>query len=127
MANLVCNGATLLCSCGATCSLIVTPEKGVMTDNQPAATIMSNKLTNIPSFGMCRSMGNPAVASATAAAFGVLTPQPCVPVIPAPWVPGNPQLLVGGEPALTSDSKCMCSYGGNITVTVPGQITVTSG
>jgi Domain of unknown function (DUF4280) len=40
--------------------------------------------TNIPTFGMCMSLGNPAVAMATSAANGVLTPQPCVPAAGSP-------------------------------------------
>ena len=59
-----------------------------------AATIMDYApLVNILPFGMCSSLANPSVASATAAALGVLTPMPCIPVIPAPWVPGRTDSL----------------------------------
>jgi hypothetical protein len=81
-------------------------------------------MTNVPPFGACTTLSNPQVASATSAAQGVLTPQPCLPVITAPWSPGSSKVMVGGTPALTSDSMCTCSYGGQISITNPGQTTV---
>ena len=82
-------------------------------------------VANIATFGMCQSLANPAVSSATSAAMGVLTPMPCVPVITAPWSPGSSQVKVGGIAALTNNSKCMCSYVGNISITSPGNTAVT--
>jgi uncharacterized Zn-binding protein involved in type VI secretion len=79
-------------------------------------------MTNIPTFGMCTSLANPTVASATAAALGVLTPMPCVPVT-TPWVPGSPTCMIGGQPALNNTSKCTCSFGGIIQIGFPGQVT----
>lgn len=121
----VCMGASLMCSFGvAPSTLVVLPTNRVMTGT-PAANIMDNKpIVNIPPFGMCTSMANPTVASATAAALGVLTPMPCVPATAAPWVPGSPTVLIGNMPALNSDSKLMCNWGGVIQITVPGQGTV---
>lgn len=121
----VCNGATLMCSFGvAPSTLIVLPQNKVMTSNMPAANIMDNKpIANIPPFGMCTTPSNPAVASATAAAMGVLTPMPCVPVIPAPWAAGSPTVLLGNMPALNNTSTLTCAWGGVITITVPGQVT----
>lgn len=121
----VCNGATLMCSFGvAPSTLIVLPQNQVMTSNVPAANIMDNKpIANIPPFGMCTTPSNPAVASATAAAMGVLTPMPCVPVIPAPWAAGSPTVLLGNMPALNNTSTLTCAWGGVITITVPGQVT----
>jgi hypothetical protein len=74
-------------------------------------------------FGMCTSLANPTVASATTAASGVLTPMPCVPVTPAPWAPGCPTVQIGCMPALDDTSKLMCNWGGVIQVVVPGQFT----
>jgi hypothetical protein len=82
-------------------------------------------VANIPTFGMCQSLSNPTVSAATSAAMGVLTPMPCLPVISAPWSPGSSQVKVGGISALTDNSKCMCSYGGNISITSPGNTMVT--
>ena len=53
------------------------------------------------------------VAAATAAALGVLTPAPCVPATVA-WIPTKPTVMLDNAPILTSDAKCMCSYGGVI-------------
>ena len=72
---------------------------------------------------MCTSIANPAVSAATAAALGVLTPMPCIPVTVAPWIPGSPRVLVGSKPALNNSSKLMCSWGGVITILMPGQVT----
>lgn len=116
----VCGGATMNCSFGmAPAVLNVLPAAQVMS-SMALASIMDNvPLVNIPAFGMCSSMANPTVASATAAALGVLTPMPCMPVIPAPWTPGSPTVLVGGKPALNNSSKLMCAYGGVISIANP--------
>lgn len=118
----VCMGAGLQCSFGmAPSSLVVLPANAVMTGT-PAATITDNApIVNVPPFGMCQSPSNPTVASATAAAMGVLTPMPCVPVTTAPWVVGSPTVLIGSTPALNDSSKLMCNWGGVIQITSPGQ------
>jgi len=122
MAIQVCMGATLQCSFGAApSSLVVLPVNRTLTA-VPAATIMDHApLVNILPFGMCSSPSNPTVAAATAAALGVLTPMPCVPVTPAPWIVGAPTVLIGKMPALNNTSKLMCAWGGVIQVVSPGQ------
>lgn len=115
-----------MCSFGvAPSAMIVTPEKMVLTSNQPAATIMDNiPMKNIMPFGMCTSLANPTVASATSAAMGVLTPMPCVPVTAiGPWVTGAPTVLEGNIPTLDQKSTLMCMWAGVITVVYPGQTT----
>jgi len=121
----VCNGATLMCSFGVAPSVLtVLPINRTLTGNMPAANIMDHiPLVNILPFGMCITPTNPAVAAATAAAMGVLTPMPCVPVTPAPWVIGSPTVLLGNMPALNNTSTLMCTWGGVITVVQPGQFT----
>ena len=69
------------------------------------------------------SPANPAVAAATAAAFGVLTPQPCIPVTISPWVPGAATVLLGNQPALDNTCTLNCMWGGVIQVAMPGQFT----
>lgn len=94
--------------------------------NMAIGNIMDNKpMVNIAPFGMCQSMANPTVASATAAAMGVLTPMPCVPVIAAPWTPGG-QAKMSNFPALLDNSKCMCNWGGQISVVMPGAMAPTT-
>ena len=124
MGSQVCMGAMCQCSFGmASSSLVVTPENKVLTSNMPAVTIMDNvPMKNIMPFGMCSSMANPTVSAATAAALGVLTPMPCVPVIAAPWAPGSPTVLIANKPALNNSSKLMCSWGGVISINNPGQM-----
>ncbi|PPQ28063.1 DUF4280 domain-containing protein [Rhodopila globiformis] len=126
MAIQVVNGAMLACTMGAApSSLVVLPTNRTMAGGMPAATIMDfAPMVNIMPFGMCMSIANPTVASATAAALGVLTPMPCIPATVAPWVPGAPTVLLGSMPALDNNCKCMCAYAGVISVTVPGQVTV---
>ncbi len=121
----VCMGAMCKCSFGMIpTSLIVTPENRVLSSGRPMATIMDNvPMKNIIPFGLCTSIANPAVSAATAAALGVLTPMPCIPVTVAPWIPGSPRVLVGSKPALNNSSKLMCSWGGVITILMPGQVT----
>lgn len=121
----VCMGATLQCSFGAApSSLVVLPANRVLTQT-PDANIMDNKpLVNVMPFGMCSSPSNPAVIAATAAALGVFTPAPCVPVIPAPWIPGAPTVLIANMPALDNMCKLMCAWAGVIQITNAGQTTV---
>jgi len=122
----VCMGAMMRCSFGvAPSSLVVLPENRVMTNEVPDANIMDHiPLTNIMPFGMCQSPANPEVAAATAAAMGVLTPMPCVPVTPAPWVPGAPTVLLGNFPTLDNTSELVCTWGGVITFIEAGEETV---
>jgi hypothetical protein len=121
--------ATIQCSFGlAPSTLAVLPTKRVTVEGKPAAAITDIAPgLNIPPFGMCSSLANPTVAAATAAALGVLTPMPCVPVTVAPWAPGAPRTLVGGTPMLVSGSTCMCAWGGVITVLMPGALRTTAG
>jgi hypothetical protein len=102
---------------------MVLPVNRVMAEGPPAANIMDHiPMVNIMPFGVCSSIANPMVAAATAAAMGVLTPMPCIPATAAPWVPGAPTVLIGNMPALDSVSKCMCSFGGVISVSFPATV-----
>lgn len=122
----VCNGATLQCTMGmAPSSLVVLPVHRTNTSQQPDANIMDYKpMVNIQPFGMCICPANPQVAAATAAAMGVLTPQPCIPCTTAPWVPGASNVMLDYAPALDSVSNVMCMWGGVISIVVPGEVTV---
>lgn len=123
MAIGVTMGATLQCSFGVAPSTLVVPPASAVMSGTPLANIMDFKpMANIPPFGMCTTPSNPMVAAATAAALGVPTPMPCIPVT-TPWVPGGPTAMVANMPVLNNSSKCMCSWGGVIQVLVPGQFT----
>jgi uncharacterized Zn-binding protein involved in type VI secretion len=104
-------------------TLIVLPVRRVLIEGKPAGTIADMvPMENIPPFGMCMSLSNPTVAAATAAALGVLTPMPCVPVPVAPWAPPSPTTLIGGVPAVCMGAMCNCAWGGVINVTFPGTV-----
>ena len=122
MGLFVSAGAMCACSFGvAPSAFVVTPENKVLAGGPPMATVMDNvPMKNIMPFGMCSSIANPQVAAATAAALGVLTPMPCLPVIPAPWALGSPTVLVANKPALNQNCKLMCAWGGVIQITNPG-------
>ncbi len=120
----VSTGAAVACTFGAapaeftasSVDVAATTSAGVITDVSPE---------NIPTFGMCTSLANPTVATATAAASGVLVPQPCVPEL-SPWTPGAARVTINAISALDDSSQCICAYGGVITVSFPGQAQVTT-
>jgi len=123
----VVSTAQVMCSFGTTPAALTVIPKGppVIAAGQPMATIQDfAPMANVAMFGMCMTPSNPQVAAATSAALGVLTPQPCIPVIVAPWAPGSATVLVNGSPALTATSTCQCTWGGAITVVSPGQTTI---
>ncbi len=120
-------GAKMQCTMGMTPAAIIVIPTGppVLGESKPAATIMDNKpIVNIPPFGMCKSPANPTVASATAAASGVLTPMPCVPATPAPWVPGSTKVLINSKPALHDACKLICTWAGQISFVDAGELTI---
>lgn len=123
MSKKVCATAMLKCPFGMVPTVLAaTPEKRVLINNKPAATILNNKPTDVPTFGMCSCPANPAVAAAISASMGSVTQAPCKPVTPAPWLPGSPTELIGNQPALNKDAKLMCLWGGAIEVTFAGQM-----
>jgi hypothetical protein len=118
-------GALLKCTFGAAPSAMMVLPMNLVLTAVPDANIMDNKpMLNVLPFGMCMSMSNPMVIAATAAALGVPTPMPCIPMTVAPWMPGSPTVLIGNMPALNNASKLMCMWGGVIGVTMAGQVTV---
>jgi uncharacterized Zn-binding protein involved in type VI secretion len=122
----VVNAASTKCSMGtAPSQLVVLPTHQRTAGGQPAANVGDHiPLTNIVPFGRCKSPTFPATAAATASAGGTLTPMPCVPSIPAPWTPGSQIVTMAGQAAVRQTDKCLCIWGGTITITDPGQTIV---
>lgn len=119
-----CMGSQMKCTFGMAPSVLMPTPKTVTTSNRMAANIMDHiPIMNIPPFGMCQSPSNPAVAAATAAAMGALTPMPCVPATPSPWVAGAVTVMLCNAPALDNVSTLNCIWGGVIMITDPGQTT----
>ncbi|MGR9012774.1 MAG: DUF4280 domain-containing protein [Gammaproteobacteria bacterium] len=126
MSLLVTGGAALSCSFGtAPSTFSVLPTNCVMVTMSAANIVDEIPMLNVLPFGMCSSVANPTVIAATAAALGVLTPMPCIPMTVSPWVAGAPTVLIGNMPALSSDSKLMCSWAGVISISSAGQTKVT--
>ncbi len=128
MSELATATGMAMCAMGTVPAPIkVTSQATVLAEGKPAATIVDCQgAANVGPFGMCVSLANPAVAAATAAALGVLVPQPCMPVPAGTWIPTKPKVLIGGKPCLTGDCKLMCAYAGSISITFPGQVKVTA-
>jgi hypothetical protein len=122
--NLVCTGAALQCSMGAAPATFAATGVEVST-RTPAGVVSDTTMASVASFGLCQSPSNPQVAAATAAASGVLTPQPCVPLITGPWTPGAGRVMLSGVAALDDASQCSCTWGGSITVSSAGQTDTT--
>ena len=123
MGQNVTQGAMMMCSFGvAPSSFMPIPKGGIVNaGGAMAGTVMDFiPIANIPPFGMCTSPSNPTVI----AALG--SPMPCVPVTVAPWVPGAVAVKINNMAALTSDCKCVCTWGGQISITFPGQVAVES-
>ncbi|WP_429854603.1 PAAR-like protein [Brevibacillus porteri] len=116
-------GAILSCSSGSKQSRLKMPfSHGVFVKGKPQVSIMDFVPNiNIMPFGKCISLKNPAVASATAANNGVLTPMPCTPLTTMPWMDGKADKMVGGHPALLNKSTNMCFHCGLIKIEDDGQ------
>ncbi|RVT48932.1 DUF4280 domain-containing protein [Rubrivivax albus] len=122
MSLLCCTGASLSCSMGTAPATLNALGPTVATrPGTLAATVADHvPMLHITPFGLCRSLANPAVAAATTAAAGTLTPMPCIPLTPAPWTPGSAKVRIAGQPALGDDGMLVCMWAGQIRVAAAG-------
>jgi hypothetical protein len=103
------------------------PGKPMVLGGMVIATLTDTvPMLNIPSFVMCNSMANPEVIAATAAAMGELTPMPCVPVVISPWMPPSALTTALGVPLAMASSRCLCAWGGEISVAQPAELIATT-
>jgi len=120
MPKLVVHGAKTKCSQGTSPGSLSVVGAHSTDDDNGAATVEDHiAIVNISAFGMCKTQANPQVASATSAAQGVLTPQPCTPIVSAAWSPGSSVVTINDKKALSSDSTCSCQWTGKIEITDP--------
>lgn len=93
-------GTQCMCTYGTAPSVLnVTSQSTVLMENKLVATIADcAPNTNLPPFALCISLQNPAVQAATAAALGVLTPQPCTLVPAGTWRQSQMTTQAGGKP-----------------------------
>lgn len=117
MAGLVVvEGAVVTCAAGSLpTTLLVTSQETETIDGLPVATIVDSVgLTNLPTFGICSLL--------TAEAGGVSCP--CVPATAGTWLTGATSQSIDDIPVLTETDTILCTIGGSITITDPGQTTV---
>lgn len=126
MAFVLAMGSILQCPMGAMPTPItVLPAAMVFGKPGPMASITDcAPFVNITPFGVCSSLLNPVTAALTAAAFGVLTPGPCIPVPAGTWLPTKPTVMTKLGCIATTDSILMCAFGGVIKCAAPSQFTV---
>lgn len=122
-------GLPVLSGAMAQCSFALGPfnlmaVNNVMFENKPVLTVKDvSPGANVVTAGrMCTSMGNPAVSAATAAALGVLTPQPCTLAPAGMWKPGTINAKVKNFPVLDNTCTLNCVFGGIISVLFPGSL-----
>lgn len=118
----VVSGGKLRCSMGSSPGAFTGGSPAVSAAGRPAGRVIDFAMgANIAPFGQCMSLANPAVAAATAAALGVLTPQPCTPAVAGPWSPGAKHVFIDHQAALLSTDTASCAFAGVVTVIEPGQ------
>ena len=129
--DIVTANAVLRCTWGATFGQLMVIPVNRCSIGKTLGNVATIKdclpVVNIPSFGVCFNLLNPAVALATAAATAAhggkftLVPMPCgATMAPTPWIPLTKNLL-GKTPVLTKNSTCFCWGIGTIDIKHCGQ------
>lgn len=119
------NGALAKCTFGVMPTpLTFLPTTMILGPSGPVGSIADCvPFLNIKPFGVCLTLSNPMTAALTAAALGVFTPAPCIPVPAGTWLPTAPLITATG-PAITMTSCLFCAYGGCIQLVTPGEFLV---
>ena len=117
-----CSGAILSCPMGFIPAVMNIIPKLISGSFRPLASITDCiSYLNVSMFGPCKSLLNPVTAAQTAAAFGVLTPGPCMPVPAGVWLPTKPNVTTLTGPVLTNNSMLICAFAGIIKINMSGQ------
>lgn len=120
----VTQNAILRCPFGLMTSILNVVDSTRASIGKNKMAVQSDKvpLVNIPIFGMCTSIVNPAVQAATLAAMGTLTPAAC-PGVKAimGWSPPPSNVLNSTSRYLLQTCTLLCSFGGNIHIVHSGQ------
>lgn len=121
--SIAITGALCQCPFGTMCAVNVLPITNVFISKKLCVRMPDAKaLVNIPSFGMCTSPGNPSVVKIPP---GIVVPTVCVPNITnTNWETKKNNVKICGQSVCTDGDTCMCSYGGVISIIMPGQFTV---
>ena len=97
--------STIKCSYGSAAVPFIVENPSYMVGETPGGTIGDAiPFTNIPTFGQCMCMDNP-----------------CVPMTES-WIPDEPNITFQGLPVLDKATKCMCDWGGEISVETAPEI-----
>jgi hypothetical protein len=81
------------------------------------ANISDHKpMVHVHPFGLCHSLANPVVATATALNGGILKPMPCIPNTLSPWLGSKPNIKIDHIPVLLTNCKLMCMWAGTIEI-----------
>lgn len=118
----ISGGCSIKCSFGSSKASLKVPGPA-----RPACIGDCRPYVNIPTFGLCRSMANPVVSSATMAAqagqgyssqpgAGQIVPGVCIPVLASGWTPAAQFELVQNLPTIDKNSMLMCVWGGLISI-----------
>jgi hypothetical protein len=128
MPKLVVAQALLACNKGTLPSALVIADPRRPKIGDAAIALVGDHVpnVNVMPFGMCSSLQNPAVQTATTAAQGTLTPMACIPVLTDPWSPGIEDERIGDVKILDDGSTCRCKWNGTIEVQRAGQDVVES-
>ena len=126
--HLLCTLSPASCTFGtAPSSLMFLPTLRIFGSAGPIGSAIDMiPFVNILPFGLCVTLLNPMTAGLTAAAFGVLTPAPCIPFTVAPWLPGNPVVTCAGIFVTNTTSTLICGWTGIISPISSTQVTAFS-